>query len=208
MKLVYEYHRFADAIIKNDLYLGERYNEFINVLEGISDEDLIEDFKKKKVEHKDRGTSFKSLTSSINCLIKERMELLPNWDKEVPIFNVPEEVLGKTKWRLDFGCEEGFAVEIAFNHGEAIAWNLIKPVLASELNHVEKAYQTKIGIYVCATEAMKKAGNIDSASGSFEKVRRYLLPMMNQLTVPMVIIGIDEPDTFRIDNITKEIIKF
>ena len=73
---------------------------------------------------------------------------------------------------------------------------------------MEKAYQTKIGIYVCATEAMKKAGNIDSASGSFEKVRRYLLPMMNQLTVPMVIIGIDEPDTFRIDNITKEIIKF
>lgn len=208
MKLAYEYHRYADAIIQNDAYLEERYNEFISILEGISDEDLIADYEKKKEEHKARGTSFKSLTPSINSLIKERMIMFSEWKQEVPIFNVSKEELGNTEWRLDFACEDGFAVEVAFNHGEAIAWNLIKPVLASELNHVEKACQTKIGIYVCATEAMKKAGNIDSASGSFEKVRRYLQPMMNQLTIPMVIIGIDEPDTFKIDKRTREIIRF
>lgn len=97
---------------------------------------------------------------------------------------------------------------MAFNHGEAIAWNLIKPVLASELNHVQKAFQTRLGIYVCATEAMKRAGNIDSASGSFEKVQRYLMPMMNQLTVPMMLIGIDAPQTFYIDKITREVVLY
>ena len=49
---------------------------------------------------------------------------------------------------------------------------------------------------MCATDAMKVAANIDSASGSFEKVLRYLPPMMNQLTVPMMIIGLEPFDTF------------
>lgn len=60
-------------------------------------------------------------------------------------------------------------VEVAFNHGEAIAWNLLKSVLACELNYVQKAVQGQIGIYICATDKMKKAANIDSASGSFKK---------------------------------------
>lgn len=55
--------------------------------------------------------------------------------------------------------------------------------MACELNHVQKAVQGKVGIYVCATDDLKKAGNIDSSSGSFEKVLRYLPPMMNQLGI-------------------------
>ena len=69
MKLVYEYHRFADAIIKNDLYLGERYNEFINVLEGISDEDLIEDFKKKNLKGSAGESGRISCPGIFNCFI-------------------------------------------------------------------------------------------------------------------------------------------
>jgi hypothetical protein len=33
-------------------------------------------------------------------------------------------------WRLDF-ARESMSVEVSFNHGEALAWNLLKPVLAS-----------------------------------------------------------------------------
>ena len=47
---------------------------------------------------------------------------------------------------------------------------------------------------------MKKVANIDSASGSFEKVLRYLPPMMNQLTIPMVIIGLEPFETFKIND--------
>ncbi len=208
MKLVCHAHRYANAIIDSEPYLSEKYWEFINVLLGISDEDLIRDFNNKKAIHEARGTSFKSLTPSINSLIKERMAMLPGWYSEVDIFNDREGVIGNMEWRLDFACDDGFAVEIAFNHGEAIAWNLIKPVLASELNHVQKACQTRVGIYVCATDAMKSAGNIDGASGSFEKVMRYLQPMMNQLTTPMMLIGIDAPETFRINKQTREVVFF
>lgn len=205
MHFTYYSHRHADAIIKYDSYLNARYEEFIYALLSITDKDLIQDFIKRKAMHNARGTSFKSLTPSINGLLKERMAAIPGWYSEVDIFNDTTGIIGNTEWRLDFACENGFAVEVAFNHGEAIAWNLIKPCLSSELNHVQKAFQTKIGIYVCATEAMKRAGNIDSASGSFEKVQRYLLPMMNQLTTPMILIGIEPPRTFRIDSATKDI---
>lgn len=199
-------HRHADAIIAHDAYLRERYREFTGVIEDISDEDLIHDFCEQKEKHAKRRTNFKSLTPSINRLLKQRMMQIPGWECEVDIFNDTAGVIGNTEWRLDFACEAGFAVEVAFNHGEAIAWNLLKPVLASELNHVQKAVQTKMGIYVCATEAMKLDGNIDRASGSYEKVQRYLMPMMNQLTTPMMLIGIDAPETFRIDTDTREVV--
>ena len=63
-----------------------------------------------------------------------------------------------------------------------------------------------MGVYVCATDELKKAGNIDSASGSFEKVLRYLPPLMNQLTIPMMIIGLCSFETFKV-NKSAEIIQ-
>lgn len=71
---------------------------------------------------------------------------------------------------------------------------------------MKKAIQGQIGIYICATDALKIAGNIDSASGSYEKVLRYLRPMMNQLTIPMMIIGLCPFESFKI-NKKAEIIK-
>ena len=193
-------HRHADAIIKNDKDLRKRYDQFVGVLRSISEEELITDFLEKKKRHSQKGTSFKSITPSINGILKERMLDIPGWKAEVDIFNDTTGVIGNTEWRLDFACDDAFCVEVAFNHGEAIAWNLLKPVLSCELNHVEKAVQGQIGIYVCATDNMKKVANIDSASGSFEKVLRYLPPMMNQLTIPMVIIGLEPFETFKIND--------
>ena len=193
-------HRHADAIIAHDKKLKERYEQFVGVLRNISDEELIADFLEKKKKHIQHGTSFKSMTPSINGIIKEKMLAIPGWKAEVDIFNDTTGMLGNTEWRLDFACDDTFCVEVAFNHGEAIAWNLLKPVLSCELNHVKKAVQGQIGIYVCATDNMKKTANIDSASGSFEKVLRYLPPMMNQLTIPMLIIGLEPFETFKIND--------
>lgn len=193
-------HRHAKAIIESDPVLNERYEQFTDALKSMSDEELIEDFLIKKAEYQARGTSFKSMTPSINSILKRRMLEIPGWKAEVDIFNDKEGLIGNTEWRLDFACDDAFCVEVAFNHGEAIAWNLLKPVLSCELNHVEKAVQGQIGIYVCATDNMKIAANIDSASGSYEKVLRYLPPMMNQLTIPMMIIGLEPFDSFKISD--------
>ena len=198
-------HRHAKAIIESDPVLLQRYNEFVGALSSITDAELISDFRAKKAWHAARGTSFKSMTPSINSILKDKMLALPGWHAEVDIFNYTTGAIGNTEWRLDFACEDGFAIEVAFNHGEAIAWNLLKPVLACELNHVQKAIQSKLGIYVCATDEMKRAANIDSASGSYEKVLRYLPPMMNQLTIPTMIIGLQPFDTFKINKDTKDI---
>lgn len=200
MRFIEYSHRHADAIIANDPVLKERYEQFTNALRNMTDEDLIADFLAKKAEYAARGTSFKSMTPSINSMLKERMLAIPGWQAEVDIFNDTTGVIGNTEWRLDFACDNAFCVEVAFNHGEAIAWNLLKPVLSCELNHVEKAVQGQLGIYVCATDNMKIAANIDSASGSFEKVLRYLPPMMNQLTIPMMIIGLEPFETFKISD--------
>lgn len=199
-------HRHAAAIIANNPELKERYEQFVGALRSISDEELINDFMNRKTEHDNRGTAFKSMTSSINKILKERMLAIPGWKAEVDIFNDTTGAIGNTEWRLDFACDDAFCVEVAFNHGEAIAWNLLKPVLSCELNHVEKAVQGQIGIYVCATDNMKIAANIDSSSGSYEKVLRYLPPMMNQLTIPMMIIGLEPFETFKISS-TADIVK-
>ena len=85
-----------------------------------------------------------------------------------------------------------------------IAHNLMKPVLASQLNHVEKDNQ-KGGIIICATDSLK-AGNFDSAIGPMEKFISYLKPYSTYLTVPILIIGLKPPKIFKIDSETKEII--
>ena len=40
----------------------------------------------------------------------------------------------------------------------------MKPVLASELNHVQKEIQTRMGVIIVATENMKMKGGFDNAS--------------------------------------------
>ena len=206
MRFIEYSHRHADAIIANDPKLKERYEQFVGALRNITDEELIADFLNKRAEYAARGTSFKSMTPSINGILKNRILAIPGWQAEVDIFNDTTGAIGNTEWRLDFACDDAFCVEVAFNHGEAIAWNLLKPVLSCELNHVEKAVQGQIGIYVCATDNMKIAANIDSASGSYEKVLRYLPPMMNQLTIPMMIIGLEPFETFKISS-TAEVVR-
>jgi len=119
------------------------------------------------------------------------------WNEESLIFQDDE--YSGNRWRLDF-AKDNISLEVAFNHGEAIAWNLIKPVLASELNHVKKEIDTEIAIIICATKSLKDDGGFDGAIGEYEKFLTYLNPLRDVLTVPMVIIGLEAPETFKIEH--------
>jgi hypothetical protein len=66
-------------------------------------------------------------------------------------------------------------------------------------NHVEKAIQTDVGVVICTTKAMKTAGNFDTAVGEFEKFERYLNPLQEVLTAPILLVGLQPPDSFHID---------
>ena len=70
--------------------------------------------------------------------------------------------------------------------------------MASELNHVEKNIQTQIGVIITAAQDMKEAGGFDSAVGTYEKFIDYFQPFRNILTVPILLIGLNRPETFEI----------
>ena len=193
-------HRNALTIFENDEQFEVLWREVVESIHDIPDEELIYEFENSA------RRNIKSLSEPINILIDRALVAL-DWSRQSPIFNDPEYLIdrNKTRWTLDFAKDE-IAIEVAFNHGEAVAWNLLKPVLSSELNHVEKAIQTTAGIVITATNSLKVCGNFDNAAGTYEKFLRYLNPLMNVLTIPMVIIGLEAPESFRIDRRTREVI--
>lgn len=206
----YKIHSFrnAETIFEYDDTYSDSWDEIKEILDKISEKKIMKRYKKLKEKEEDRGKdNMKSLSVAINQLFKEEFEDL-EWKSESEIFNQPEYNRGREKetWRLDFS-DEVLSVEVAFNHSSAIAWNLLKPVLASELNHVEKAIQTKAGVIITVTEDMKKAGNFDGAIGTYEKFIKYLKPLSNVLTVPIMIIGIKKPSSFKI-NSRKEVVEY
>ena len=198
MKFITHNHRFALDIVNSNIELKNLWNEISSAIESISDEKLKTEFAKSQTKM--------SLSDSINRLLDEEL-VQRGWTPQSAIFTGEE--YSDKKWRLDFSKRinnpdkgiTGMAIEVAFNHGEAIAWNLMKPVLAAELNQVELQTEigSGIGIYICATDELKSAGGFDGAVGEYEKVLRYLNPMFQKLSVPLIIVGLNAPETFRIE---------
>ena len=199
--MLYKTHSFrnAEVIFENNPLYIDLWQEVKDVIKEITDDELIESFNDSTRKSK------KSLSDDLNKLIDIKLTQR-GWTRQSPIFNETiYRPTSKTRWwTLDFAKEE-IAIEVAFNHGEATAWNLIKPVLSSELNHVEKAIQTSAGIVITASDDLKVKGNFDGATGSYEKFLQYLNPFNNILTVPMMIIGLESPTTFFIDKNTKSV---
>lgn len=184
--------RHAGVILCEPEFINQ-YEELLLIIKNVTDEDII---KKHESYYLESNKSPKSISVAINEILKERF-VEAGWNDESSIFQVDK--YSGDNWRLDF-AKDDISVEVAFNHSTVIAWNLIKPVLASELNHVQKAIQTKIGVIITATQDMKKAGGFDSAIGTFEKFLDYLPPLQNLLTVPLLIIGLEAPESFKIEH--------
>ncbi|MEZ4857315.1 MAG: hypothetical protein R2781_00720 [Flavobacteriaceae bacterium] len=188
-------HSFRHAeVILNEPEFINQYHQLIEVIRNITDNDII--MKHVGYGSLDEASTPKSISRAINDLLKERY-LVKNWNSESGIFQ-DTQYQGET-WRLDF-AKDDISIEVAFNHSTVIAWNLIKPVLASELNHVQKAIQTKIGVIITATNELKQEGGFDGAIGTFEKFLDYLPPLQNILTVPLLIIGLEKPESFKIEH--------
>lgn len=189
MKFVTHSYKHADIVL-NDGAKKPIFEEVIAAIESITDEDILN-------EHLSRPRSGvkSSLAPTINKLLKGRF-LDKGWNAESSIFQGEEYGADKV-WRLDF-AKDPISVEVGFNHGEAIAWNLLKPVLASEVNNVDKAIQTEVGIFITATKALKDVGCFDGAVGEYEKVLRYLVPLSTIMSVPILIIGLEPPESFKL----------
>lgn len=185
MEFVTYSHQFAQEVLDTPAR-RPLMDEIVDVLTEITDEDLMSTFR--------LTSTGMSLSKSINALIRRGL-VARGWTPEPPIFQ--SSAYQDKRWRLDF-AKESVSVEVAFNHGEAIAWNLLKPVLASQLNHVQKAITTEVGVIICATKSLKAAGLFDKAVGEYEKFLRYLTPLQAVLPTPLLIVGLQSPRSFTI----------
>lgn len=191
MRYVTHGHRYADILFASIEPYKTLLGEVFDTLDEIDDRMVIDEF----VCGRRRA---KSISQALNRLIKAGLTAR-GWKPESFIF-ADERYADSSKgiWRLDF-AKEPLCVEVAFNHRSDIAWNLIKPTLASELNHVRKAVQTGGGMVIAATEELKSAGGFDSAVGTYEDYVQYLRPLSQILTAPLLIVGLLPPETFRIE---------
>ena len=186
----YKIHSFrhAQIILENEKTYKKVWDELLKTIKSIEDDEII-------TYYENNNRKAKSISEAINNILKDKLVKL-GWNEESYIFQDDE--YSGNRWRLDF-AKESISVEVAFNHGEAIAWNLIKPVLASELNHVQKEIDTEIGVIICATKDLKEKGGFDGAVGEYEKFLTYLDPLRDVLSVPIAIIGLEAPKTFEIE---------
>jgi len=201
-------HRHAIQILDNTPEYEPLWREIRESISNVTESRLINHFREN---YESKGRAKKSISESINQILK--IELVEaGWLPEAPIFRDAE--FGEGKWRLDFakstsvpksdsrpyeeGNTSGISIEVGFNHSGSIAWNLIKPVLASELNHVEKQIQTSLGVVVTATADLRDAGGFDGAIGTYEDYVSHLVPLRDIVSSPILIIGLEAPETFRI----------
>lgn len=206
-------HRHANQVLENTPEYRLLYQDVQESIENVTDSRLITHFKDN---YETPGKAKKSISESINNLISVEL-VAAGWRPEARIFRDAD--FGDGKWRLDFAkntsipesdsrpygelTETGLSIEVAFNHSGSIAWNLLKPVLASELNHVEKDIQTSVGIVITATRDLQISGGFDGAIGVFEDYVSHLIPLRDVLTVPILVIGLEAPETFRISHSKK-----
>ena len=213
MQIEMHQHRFGYDLVKSNNEMSLLWDELVGVLEGITDQQIRQEFlnppkwhpikKTRAGKSAKRKSNRMSISAAINNLIEDGL-VAKGWIDQSKIFQ------GKgytsEKWLLDFSKRipnpianaTGFAVEVAFNHGEAICWNLMKPELAADKNNVETETDIGfgVGIYICATKKLKKEGAFDGAVGEYEKVLRYLEPMSSKLVCPLIVIGLKELETF------------
>jgi hypothetical protein len=208
MKYTLHSHRHALSVITEPQF-HEDWKEFCEVITNISDEMLIAEFEKfNEVQVAGAGDGkprrkAMSISRAINTLI-DRGLTQKGWARQSPIFGEPK--FNDKRWTLDFAktspsdkSQGTFSVEVAFNNAGSMAWNLIKPVLASELNHVSKAIQTEVGIVVFATENLKDKGCFDDAVGTFELAQDYLASMQSIVVTPMILVGLEAPESFTVE---------
>lgn len=201
--------RFAEVILQSTPHLSQLWDELLSCINSISDEDI-------KVRHLQITSrkNTKSLSKAINQLLDERLKA-KGWENQSAIFGTPEYLEeGEGPWTLDFskaatledGSKSGIAIEVAFNHAEAAAWNLTKPMLAAEINdiRVQTHIGEGVGVVIVASSELKKNGAFDGAVGDFRRYEKTLKAMRNTLTVPIMLLGLGAPRTFKVQALEQQ----
>jgi len=205
MKLKYLYGLTED--IQNPEF-KDIFNELCNCIKNISDQEIRLEFDKycnetyKNYPELPKTTKpNKSPAKIINKQIKKSLRMA-KWKSEEPIFykkgdkNLENKIFESLK--MDF-AKEPFAVEVSFNHGEAMEHNLLKPFLACTDhlgNRTRRVKGYKIGVIIVPTEEFKKNMNLDNTVSNFDKWKSYFDLYSELRLIPYVLIGLKPLKTF------------
>lgn len=164
------------------------------IIDSVTDDDIVNKFE-------EIGKNSKSLSNTIYSLMEEKL-IKQEWEKELHIFHDFDENQSRGKrWTIDF-YKKNIQLEIAFNHEESAAWNIMKFQISSQPNIYKHRQEVKIGVLILATNQFKKIGGFDNSIGSFEKYIEYLSVMKPFVSLPILLIGLQGPDEFKIKHRT------
>jgi hypothetical protein len=120
------------------------------------------------------------------------------WRGQMPLYD-SDLGLGKGLWTMDFHktFREGVGVglEVCFNHGEALPWTLIRPVLAYQSEDVHEEARIVVAGIVLVTDELKRGDDhglrVDGAVGTYERLLTLIPRMKWVVPVPLVIFGLE-----------------
>jgi Restriction endonuclease BglII len=191
MEFIYKSFRHSGVILNEPEFIDE-FNELVGAIASISDKDLINKFNSYRLSSKEKNS--KSLSRAITDILTERF-FAKEWVTNAAIFQ--DEKYSASTWTLDF-VKKDISIHVGFCDIGVVAWNLIKHVLASDLNQLTKSVQTKIGVVILPTEKLKQTCSFETGTSTFEDYLDHLKPLNNILTIPIYIIGLKAPRTFRV----------
>jgi hypothetical protein len=79
----------------------------------------------------------------------------------------------------------------------------VKNQFASSASNLLKEIEGEVGIVICPTIDLRRSGGFDGAVSTYEECISCLKMMENIITTPILVIGLDGLETFRINH-TKE----
>lgn len=191
------------------LQASSAFTEITGVLTSITLQEISSRQHLRQARIDGRGKQGKAgIQDGLNEIIKERLTVAPlGWISQVPVFE-RDEGTGKGFWTMDFrkdfdsanphsGQRGRIGIEVTFNHAEAMPWTLIRPTLAYQAETVIPGSRIDVAAIVIGTDNLKGRGRerrMDSAVGTYERLRTLIPKMKWVLPAPIVVFGLDWAD--------------
>lgn len=184
----YKYYSYKEA----DILLREKkeYLDFIQMIEYIEEEKLIQLYKED---------NYVSLANSLKKYFTNNLKNC-GWIIDKYIFKENDYI--NKRWSNNF-CKDDLVINIAFDHNISISWNLLKGELDTRPNLIDKNGYSNIQVLITATRKFIKLSGFDAVVGHYDDYIEHLKPLSNILNAPILIIGLDELETFKIQKIRK-----
>ncbi len=191
-------YKDALEIIHNNEEYSRLFNILILIINNITDEQILKYYDKY-------SPGAKSISKALNRLIKDEL-IKHGYRKEVRIYDTNAKKHKGTGGKVDFVNESGeYAIEVAFNNVGSLPGTFQK---LRQSTHIHKKHKkninTKVGIIICASLDLRKYGGFDEAILTYCDSEAFLDVNEHENPYPVVIIGLDRPETFNIEQYPKK----